>query len=116
VTWSQDPADTGMPTGDVIHDGPMCNDCCPQWNGGALATLHLPPISGDAYDLQFSVGGSIAWRVITTLQEWTPPDGTWASWKGKTVSLRIWRMNLLRNDVKMGPYVATQPFQFSVGN
>ena len=92
-----------------------CNMCCPEFNTGALSTLHLPPISGNAYDLQFTVDGKIAWRVITTIQEWAAPDATLAAWKGKKVSLKIWRMSLLRNDVKQGPYVGTAPFSFSVG-
>jgi hypothetical protein len=78
--------------------------------------MHLPPISGNAYDLQFTVGGNVVWRVVTTLQEWGPTDATWAAWKGKTVSLKIWRMNLLRNDVKNGPFVSPQPFVFTVGS
>ncbi len=115
LTWQPDPTDVGAPAGDVPYTGAGCTDCCPQFNPGALQTLHLPPISGDAYDLQFTVDGKIAWRVVTTLQEWAPPDGLWGAWKGKTVSLRLYRMTLLRNDVKQGPYVATQPFVFIVG-
>lgn len=116
LTWQQDPNDVGAPDGDVPYMGAGCNNCCPQFNLGALQTLHLPPISGDVYDLQFTVGGKLAWRVVTTLQEWTPRDTTWASWRGKSVSLKLWRMSLLRNDVKQGPYTATQPFTFTVGN
>ena len=96
--------------------GPGCNQCCPQFNTGSLSTLHLPPISGDVYDLQFSVDGAEVWRVITTLQEWGPSDAVWAGWKGKTVSVRIWRMSVLTNDVKAGPFVAMTPFTFAVGN
>ena len=49
-----------------------CNACCPQFTPGSLTTLHLPPESGDIYDLQFTVDGSYVWRLVTTLQEWTP--------------------------------------------
>src|SRR5678815_1778528 len=48
--WNQDPNDPGMMLGDVPHDGPGCNDCCPEWDLGALGTAHLPPISGNVYD------------------------------------------------------------------
>jgi hypothetical protein len=118
LTWQQDPNDPGQPDGDVPYMGPGCNMCCPQFNPGGLSTLHLPPISGDAYDLQFSVGGRVVWRVVTTLQEWSPDPkhDAWPVLRGHAVSLRIWRMNLLRNDVKQGPYVATQPFAFTVGS
>jgi hypothetical protein len=117
--WNQDPNDPGMvPLGDVPHSGPGCNSCCPEWNTGALTVMHLPPISGDVYDLQVTTDGSVSHRVITTLQEWTPTDDVWSSWKGKTVSLKIYRMTLINNDVRPGaggPFVATRPFTFTVG-
>jgi hypothetical protein len=118
-SWSQDPGDPGQAAGDVPHDGPGCNNCCPEWNLGALTTLHLPAISGDVYDLQFSTGGSVTHRVITTLQEWAPTDSLWSSWKQASVSLKIYRMTLINNDLPMfgagGPFVASQPFRFTVG-
>jgi hypothetical protein len=114
--WTQDPNDPGDPGGDVPHvEGPGCTSCCPQYNLGQLSTLHLPPISGNAYDLRFFVDGQESHRVITTLQEWLAPDATWASWKNKTVTLKIYRADLLRNDVKQGPYVAATPFTFKIG-
>src|SRR5579862_1377012 len=74
VTWQRGMNDPGAPTGDVPHvNGPGCNDCCPEWNTGGITTMHLPPISGSVYDVQFSIAGSIVWRAITTLQEWAPP-------------------------------------------
>jgi hypothetical protein len=118
VAWSQDPNDVGMADGNVPHTDGVggCNMCCPEFNIGALSTLHLPPVSGDVYDLQFTVGGKVDHRVITTLQEWTPPDATWAAWKGQTVTLKIYRMTVLRNDVKQGPYTPSAPFTFTVGS
>jgi hypothetical protein len=113
-TWHQDASTPGQPAGDVPHDGPGCNDCCPQWNTGALTTLHLPPLSGNLYDLKFSVGGEVVHRVNTTLQAWTPRDATWASWKGKTVSLTITRLSVLSNDPKAGPFRRTEPYTFVV--
>ncbi len=73
LKWTRGLNDPGTPDGDVPHDGPSCNNCCPQWNLGGLTTLHVPPISGDVYDLQILDGATMLWRVITTLQEWTPP-------------------------------------------
>jgi hypothetical protein len=112
--WSQDASTAGQPEGDVPHES--CNDCCPQWNLGALTTLHLPPISGNLYDLKFSVAGEVVYRVNTTLQAWTPKDATWTSWAGKTVSLSITRLSVLSNDPKAGPYRRTTPYTFTVGN
>ncbi len=111
LKWQPDPNDVGAPDGDVPHDA----NSCPEYNTGSLQTLHLPPISGDAYDLQLTVNGKVAWRVITTIQEWGPPPATLSGWQGKTVSLKMWRMSVLRNDVKEGPYVASSPFTFTVG-
>jgi hypothetical protein len=117
LQWNQDPGDPGQNDGDVIHtNGPGCMDCCPQFNIGALTALHLPAISGDTYDLQFTVGSAYAWRTITTLQEWTPPDALWAQMKGKRVSVKIYRMTILVNQLKQGPFVAPAPSTFSVSN
>ena len=115
-TWKRAASDPGAPVGDVPHDGPACNNCCPQWNTGAITTLHLPPISGNVYDLQFSFDGDVQYRVVTTIQAWSPDDATWALFRGKSVSLKIWRMTVLRNDVPQGggPFVATTPFLFVV--
>jgi hypothetical protein len=117
--WNQDPADPGAPAGDVPHDGPGCTNCCPQWNTGELTTLHLPPISGNVYDLQFSTGGQVTHRVVTTLQEWMPSDALWTMWRGQTVSVRIFRMAVIANDIRPGvggPFVATHPTTYTVGN
>jgi hypothetical protein len=124
VAWMRGQNDPGAPAGDVPYmNGPGCNMCCPEFNIGGLSTLHLPPISGDVYDLQFSVGGKIVWRTITTLQEWAPPMNPpmnqvdpWPSWRGKTVSLKIIRMDVEANDPKAGPYTPPAPFNFTVGN
>jgi hypothetical protein len=112
LRWNQDPGDPGMNTGDVIF-GPVCNGCC-EPKMGALTALHEPPVSGDVYDLQFTVGGNYLWRVVTTLQEWTPTDALWAQMKGKSVSVKIYRMSLLVNQLKQGPYVAPMPSTFTV--
>jgi hypothetical protein len=116
LKWNQDPNTPGKDDGDVPYlDGPGCQACCPQFNMGSLTTLHLPAISGNEYDLRFSVDGSQVYRVITTLQEWAPPDAVWSQWKGKTVSVKIIRLSVLVNSPKEGPFVASQPSQFSVG-
>jgi hypothetical protein len=117
VTWTQDANNAGAPDGDVPH-GPT--DAC-TFNPGALTTLHLPPISGDVFDLQFNVGGHLDHRVVTTLQEWTPPNNAqfgdvWTRWKGQTVTVKIWRMTVLKNDPKQGPFTPSMTFSFSVGS
>jgi len=116
ISWQRSIGDVGMPAGDVPHDGPSCNMCCPQWNTGSLATLHLPPVSGDIFDLQFRLDAQtdMSYRVLTTLQEWQSPPGLVDSWRGHTVALKIYRMGLLLNDLKSGPFVASMPTTFSV--
>jgi len=106
----------GATLGDVPHEnGPDCNNCCPQWNGGALGTLHLPPISGTVYDLQFLVDGKVAWRALTTLQEYKPTAAAWAAiTAGASFDLKIVRIVVLRNDAKEGPFVAPTPTRFTV--
>lgn len=114
ITWKQSMADVGAPDGDVPHvNGPGCDNCCPQYNTGAITTLHLPAISGNSYDLQFLVAGEVVHRVLTTLQAWKPSDANWAKFNGQNVTLKIWRMSLLRNDPKAGPFIATKPFTFT---
>ena len=117
VKWDQFPNNPGQPDGDVPYmDGPGCMACCPQFTIGSLTSLHLPPESGDIYDLHFTVGGSYVWRLVTTLQEWTPNDDLWAKWKGQSVSLQIYRMSILQNNPKTPAYTSTKPWTFSVGN
>jgi hypothetical protein len=114
-TWMRTATDVGASAGDVPYmNGPDCNNCCPQFNAGQIGTLHFPPISGNAYDLQFTVDGKVAYRVVTTLQAWVPPASVWSSWRGKSVSLRIYRMTVLRNDPREGPFTATAPVTFQV--
>src|SRR5262245_6502631 len=44
-TWTRSANDAGAPAGDVPYlNGPDCNNCCPQFNGGQIGTLHFPPI------------------------------------------------------------------------
>lgn len=117
VKWNQYANSPGQPDGDVPYiDGPGCMACCPQFSMGGLTSLHLPPESGDIYDVHFTVDGNYLWRVVTTLQEWTPTDALWSQLKGHKVSLQIWRMAILTNNAKAGPFTATQPFSFTVGN
>jgi hypothetical protein len=118
LAWTLNGSEPGTPAGNVPHDGPGCNNCCPQYNVGGLTTQHFPPISGEVYDLRFSVGEQPIWRVITTFQQWTPDPKTdaWSKMRGQTVSLVVWRMSVLRNDVKGGPFAAATAFTFTVGN
>lgn len=122
LAWRRSFLEAGTAAGDVPRDAN-----CPQYNPGALTTLHFPPVSGSVYDLHFLIDGTLVHRVLTTLQKWAPTDATWMSWKpvppspgplpvGKTVAVRIYRITLLRNDLKEGAFVGSQPFIFTVGN
>ena len=98
--WQPTPTDTGAPEGRVT-----CSEC---------SVCHLPPVSGDVFDLQFSVGGAVVYRIVFTSQHWTPPDALWASWKAKRVSIAAYRMTLKVNDPVDGPFTATEPVVFQV--
>jgi hypothetical protein len=113
-TWNLDVNEPGTPDGDVQYMCAPTDHCCDQWNIGALTTLHLKAISGDVYDLKLWVGGTIVHRVVTTLQEWTPTDAVWQSWRGQQVTLTLTRMSVLRDDVKEGPFRASKGFVSSV--
>ena len=113
-TWQPTPSLAGKMNGDAT-----CMDNCTLCNGMmpcALCGQHLAAVNGDDYDLQFSVGGAVVYRVITTLQYFTPPDDLWASWKGKSLSLAMVRVHLKMNDIDEGPFSAQRPLSFSVGN
>ncbi len=114
-TWTPQPLDPGAPTGTVVYmNGPGCDNCCPEFNLGALTSAHLPEISGDVYDLQFFVGGTTVHRVLSSLQEWSPHQDLWTRWSGQTVQLGIVRMALVRNGLRGMPYTETQRFSFTV--
>jgi len=51
--------------------------------------------------------------VLSTLQEWQSPDAVGAAWAGHSVSLKIYRMGVLLNDPKSGPFVGTSPTTFT---
>src|SRR5204863_5041645 len=98
LKWNLSGMDPGSPPGGDVPSS------CSGYNLGGLTTLHLPPISGSVYDLQFFDGGKIFYRVVTTLQEWGPPDTAgnsmlpgWASFRGKSVTLKLFRMELVKN-------------------
>ena len=110
VAWQVTPSDAGHDFGDATCE--QCSLC--GTSSAPIGEDHLPPITGDAYDLQFSINGTVVWRVITTLQVWTPPDGQWSSWRGKTISLRAWRMPLADNAPSPGAFTASAPLVFSV--
>ena len=104
-TWKQSASVDGSAGGDVA--------ACDQYNTG-FTTLHEAPVSGTVYDLQFSVGGEVKHRVLTTLQKWQASPEVWSSFGGSTISVKLRRMVLLNNDRKDGPYVTTTPFTASV--
>jgi hypothetical protein len=107
-TWSVSPTIAGTAAGDIPMD-------CEQWNTG-FSTLHEPPISGTVYDLQISVDGAVAHRALTTLQQWQASPAVWASFAGKTISVRIRRLVVLANDRKAGPFAPAAPATFKVGS
>ena len=106
-----------QPTSSIAGKAPRGDATCTECpTCKAPARPHLPAVSGDAYDLQFSVGGKDVWRIIYTSQEWSPPDALWSSWKGQTVTVKAYRMVLKVNDVQSGPFTSSTALTFSVGS
>ena len=105
ITWQLSSTLSGRPNGNAV-----CADRC------AICGQHEPPVSGDVYDVQFSTDGVLRWRALTTLQSFQPSAAAWALFKGKTVSLRLERMELKANDPQAGPFQARTPLSFTVGN
>src|SRR5438045_779965 len=58
LKWNLSGMDPGSPPGGDVPSS------CSGYNLGGLTTLHLPPISGSVYDLQFFDGGKIFYRVV----------------------------------------------------
>lgn len=106
-TWSLTPTLPGKPP-----NGDAACTACPTC--GPLLPAHLPPVSGDVYDLQLSSGGQVVYRVITTLQVWTAPAAVWSGWAGKSISLATIRVTLSVNDVTEGPFQGSSALGFSV--
>jgi hypothetical protein len=104
--WNLTPTLPGKPTGDATCT--RCPSC------GPLLPSHLPPVSGDVFDLQFSTGGTVVYRVITTLQTWAASTAVLSGWSGKQISLATVRVTLSVNDVTEGPFEASSPLTFSV--
>jgi hypothetical protein len=104
--WNLTPTLPGKPTGDAVCMA--CPTC------GPLLPAHLPPVSGDVFDLQISTGGAVVYRVVTTIQTWSPPAAVWSGWSGKQLSLHTVRMTLSVNDVTEGPFQGSSPLSFSV--
>lgn len=89
---------------------------CPQFQPsrfGGVRPLHLPPVSGTVFDLQLTVDGTVAHRVLTTRQAAAVPASKWSSWAGKRVSATLYRARMLQNEIVEGPYRA-QPREFQL--
>ena len=98
--WQPTPTEVGKPHGTV-----SCSEC---------TVCHLPPVSGDVFDVQFSIGGTVVYRIVYTSQQWSPPAALWSSWRGQKVSIASWRMTLKVNDLADGPFTASAPVTFQV--
>ena len=108
LSWQLSSTVVGKSGGDAACTA--CPTC------GSLVPEHQPPVTGNVYDLQFSIDGVMVWRALTTLQTWSPTDAAWKLMIGKTVKLRPTRMQLKINDIQSGPFQPTKSITFSVGS
>lgn len=109
-TWQPSSAQTGNPDGDV----PAGGDNCEQFHRGEIVVRHLPAISGTLYDLQVAASGTVIYRVITTLQQWTPPDSAWTAWKGSSPTIRLYRVVVSKNMPAGVAYTRDPPLTITV--
>lgn len=105
IRWQPSPADAGRPNGNA-----SCPDICPTCR---LQPEHLPPVSGNVYDLRIRADGVEVYRVVTTLQSFTARPAVWAGWAGKEITADLVGAALLRNEVASGPFRA-EPLRFRV--
>lgn len=105
LRWQPTPTDAGRPNGTA-----SCPDRCPTCR---LAPEHLPPVSGNAYDLHVLAGGVEVYRVVTTLQSFTAQASVWSDWAGRDLAVDIVGTALLRNEVAEGPF-RTEALRFRV--
>jgi hypothetical protein len=99
--WQPTPGDAGRPSGTA-----SCMQCAACGTLLSLEPQHLPPVSGNAYDLLFKADGVEVYRVVTTLQTFTPRAEVWSAWAGKLVTVDLVGAALLRNEIQRGPYRA----------
>lgn len=71
----------------------------PARSASSLWPLHEAPVSGVVYDLQCSIGASLAYRVLTTHQNATVPASMSSGWAGKSVLVDLVSAKLLNNEV-----------------
>jgi hypothetical protein len=100
IQWQPTMTDPGMMYGDAV---------CPQFQPGSISglsatPLHLPPVSGTVYDLHFAMNGTDVYRVVTTQQQEAAPIASWSGWAGKTLTLTLYKAQMLMNEVVTGPY------------
>lgn len=107
LRWQPSPTDAGRPNGTA-----SCPDRCPTCR---LSPEHLPPVSGNVFELRFSAGGAEVYRVMTSLQSFTPDAAVWATWAGQGLTVDLVGAALLRNEVAAGPF-RTETLRFSVRN
>lgn len=79
---------------------------CPQFQPTSLGPRHLPAVSGTVFDVHFAVGGVEQYRLLTTRQQTQLPAMRWQALAGQQVSVQLYSVKLLRNDVVEGPFKA----------
>lgn len=84
------------------------------------AQAHCVPFTGQAYELRFSVGGSVVLRRQQSLTTYTPDAQRWSYLKttaaGRPIELRIITARLNSNQLGQGPFVASEPRRFTIAN
>ena len=109
-SWQPTANDPGSSQGNVTCAPALL----PTRSASSLWPLHEAPVSGVIYDLQFSIGASLTYRVLTTHQNATVPAAVWSGWAGKSVVVDLVSAKLLNNEVAEGPYRPAAMLTFQV--
>ena len=84
------------------------------------AQAHCVPFTGQAYELRFSVAGSVVLRRQQSLTSYTPDNARWSYLRtmaaGRPIELRIVTARLSSNQIGQGPFVASEPRRFTISN
>lgn len=84
------------------------------------AQAHCVPFTGQAYELRFSVGGSVILRRQQSLTSYTPDAARWSylrtSAAGRPIELRVITARLNSNQLGQGPFVASEARRFTIAN
>ena len=108
-SWQPTASNPGSTQGNI-----SCSGAGPTAFRGALRPQHETPVSGLVYDIKFSIGDHVSYRVITSRQTTSVPADIWADWAGQSIAVDLVSAQLLSNELSEGPYRSVSQLTFRV--